>query len=124
MWTDIDYMDYRRTLSLDPARFPVDKMRQMIDHLHAHQQHYIVMVSSNIRIGCWNIIIDLIVLRSIQLWQDTHTRPSSKVGRSAVTTLLSGLVSHIETPLTLMNRAHPVLPCCHLYETHADLRHI
>ena len=44
MWTDIDYMDYRRTLSLDLARFPVDKMRQMIDHLHAHQQHYIVMV--------------------------------------------------------------------------------
>ena len=44
MWTDIDYMDYRRTLSLDPARFPVEKMRQMIDHLHAHQQNYIVMV--------------------------------------------------------------------------------
>jgi alpha-glucosidase len=44
MWTDIDYMNYRRTLSLDPARFPLDKMRQMIDHLHAHQQHYIVMV--------------------------------------------------------------------------------
>ena len=44
MWTDIDYMDYRRTLSLDPARFPIDKMRRMIDHLHEHQQKYIVMV--------------------------------------------------------------------------------
>jgi alpha-glucosidase len=44
MWTDIDYMDYRRTLSLDPDRFALDKMRQMIDHLHAHQQNYIVMV--------------------------------------------------------------------------------
>ena len=44
MWTDIDYMDYRKTLSLDPARFPIEEVRQMVDHLHAHQQHYILMV--------------------------------------------------------------------------------
>ena len=44
MWTDIDYMNYRRTMSLDPARFELSKVRQVIDHLHAHQQNYIVMV--------------------------------------------------------------------------------
>ncbi|KAK3715894.1 hypothetical protein LTR37_006877 [Vermiconidia calcicola] len=44
MWTDIDYMKYRRTMSLDPLRFPLSKVRQVVDYLHEHQQHYIVMV--------------------------------------------------------------------------------
>ncbi|KAK5169379.1 uncharacterized protein LTR77_005354 [Saxophila tyrrhenica] len=44
MWTDIDYMDYRRSLSLDPLRFPLDTMQQMVDTLHARQQKYIMMV--------------------------------------------------------------------------------
>ncbi len=44
MWTDIDYMDQRRTMSLDPQRFPLEKMRQMIDQLHQNDQNYILMV--------------------------------------------------------------------------------
>lgn len=44
MWTDIDYMYRRRIFSLDPERFPLSKMRQIVDHLHANEQHYIVMV--------------------------------------------------------------------------------
>lgn len=44
MWTDIDYMDRRRVFSLDPERFPLPKMRQLVDHLHKKDQHYIVMV--------------------------------------------------------------------------------
>ncbi|KAI9699860.1 MAG: hypothetical protein M1820_007035 [Bogoriella megaspora] len=44
MWTDIDYMDYRKTLSLDPDRFPLDKMQELIETIHSRQQHYIVMV--------------------------------------------------------------------------------
>ncbi|KAF2088804.1 glycoside hydrolase family 31 protein [Saccharata proteae CBS 121410] len=44
MWTDIDYMDLRKVFTLDPDRFPISKMREMIDHLHAHQQHYVVMI--------------------------------------------------------------------------------
>ncbi|KAF2140842.1 glycoside hydrolase family 31 protein [Aplosporella prunicola CBS 121167] len=43
-WTDIDYMDLRKVFTLDPARFPLDKMREMVDYLHAHQQKYIVMI--------------------------------------------------------------------------------
>lgn len=44
MWTDIDYMYLRRVFTLDPERFPLDKVRQLVDYLHEHQQHYIVMV--------------------------------------------------------------------------------
>ncbi|KAI0016019.1 family 31 glycosyl hydrolase [Xylariomycetidae sp. FL0641] len=44
MWTDIDYMYLRRTFSLDPERFNIKLMRQLIDYLHAHDQHYVVMV--------------------------------------------------------------------------------
>ncbi|KAH6884189.1 glycoside hydrolase, family 31 [Thelonectria olida] len=44
MWTDIDYMDRRRVFSLDPERFPLDKMRELVSHLHKNNQHYIVMV--------------------------------------------------------------------------------
>ncbi|KAI0885492.1 glycoside hydrolase family 31 protein [Annulohypoxylon maeteangense] len=44
MWTDIDYMYRRRVFSLDPERFPLHKMRELVDYLHAHDQHYVVMV--------------------------------------------------------------------------------
>ncbi|XWW93301.1 hypothetical protein V2A60_001233 [Cordyceps javanica] len=44
MWTDIDYMDRRRVFSLDPQRYPLDTMRALVDHLHEHDQHYVVMV--------------------------------------------------------------------------------
>lgn len=44
MWTDIDYMYRRRVFSLDPDRFPLQKMRELVDYLHAHDQHYVVMV--------------------------------------------------------------------------------
>jgi len=44
MWTDIDYMHLRKVFTLDPERFPLRLMREMIAHLHAHQQHYVLMV--------------------------------------------------------------------------------
>ena len=44
MWTDIDYMDKRKTMSMDPYRFPLSKMQQMVETIHARQQNYIVMV--------------------------------------------------------------------------------
>ncbi|KAL9944111.1 hypothetical protein D7B24_004845 [Verticillium nonalfalfae] len=44
MWTDIDYMDARKVFTLDPRRYPVEKVRQIVDYLHEHDQHYIVMV--------------------------------------------------------------------------------
>ncbi|GAB7352416.1 hypothetical protein MBLNU459_g2839t3 [Dothideomycetes sp. NU459] len=44
MWTDIDYMDFRKVFTLDPLRYPLNLMQQLVDYLHTHQQHYIVMV--------------------------------------------------------------------------------
>ena len=44
MWTDIDYMDRRRVFTLDPERFPLSTMRELVAYLHRHHQHYIVMV--------------------------------------------------------------------------------
>ncbi|KAH7313840.1 alpha-glucosidase [Stachybotrys elegans] len=43
-WNDIDYMDRRRVFTNDPDRFPMEQMRQVVDYLHEHDQHYIVMV--------------------------------------------------------------------------------
>ena len=44
MWTDIDYMDLRKVFTLDPDRFPLHLMRQLVSTLHERQQHYIMMV--------------------------------------------------------------------------------
>ncbi|KAK8140364.1 alpha-glucosidase [Apiospora sp. TS-2023a] len=45
MWTDIDYMDHRRVFSLDQGRFPLERMRDIVRHLHNHHQRYIMMVN-------------------------------------------------------------------------------
>ena len=44
MWTDIDYMDGRKVFTLDPLRFPLQKMREFVNYLHQHNQHYVMMV--------------------------------------------------------------------------------
>ncbi|KAK4543376.1 hypothetical protein LTR36_005519 [Oleoguttula mirabilis] len=44
MWTDIDYMYLRRVFTLDPYRFPLHLMQELVTYLHDHEQHYIVMV--------------------------------------------------------------------------------
>lgn len=43
MWTDIDYMNLREVFSVDPERFPLAMMRELVDHLHANNQQYILM---------------------------------------------------------------------------------
>ena len=37
-------MDLRRVFTLDPARFPLNLMRELVSTLHSRDQHYIVMV--------------------------------------------------------------------------------
>lgn len=51
MWTDIDYMELRRLFTLDPERYPLELVRDMISYLHERQQHYIVMVNSAVWAG-------------------------------------------------------------------------
>ncbi|KAF7592271.1 hypothetical protein BBP40_000402 [Aspergillus hancockii] len=51
MWTDIDYMEKRRVFTLDPNRFPLAKMRELVGYLHDHDQHYIVMVDPAVSVS-------------------------------------------------------------------------
>lgn len=40
MWTDIDYMFKRWIFTNDPQYFPTDRMREIVNYLHAHDQQY------------------------------------------------------------------------------------
>ncbi len=40
MWTDIDYMDRRRIFTVDPDYFPMDRMREIVEYLHDHDQQF------------------------------------------------------------------------------------
>ncbi|KAK2751040.1 hypothetical protein FQN57_000115 [Myotisia sp. PD_48] len=51
MWTDIDYMDGRKVFTLDQERFPIEKMRALVNSLHERDQHYIVMVDPAVSYG-------------------------------------------------------------------------
>ncbi|KJA15188.1 glycoside hydrolase family 31 protein [Hypholoma sublateritium FD-334 SS-4] len=42
MWTDIDYMDRLRAFTLDPDYFPLARVREIVDYLHAHNQKYVL----------------------------------------------------------------------------------
>lgn len=44
MWTDIDYMELRKVFTLDPLRFPLHLMQELVSYLHTHQQKYVVMI--------------------------------------------------------------------------------
>uniref|UniRef100_A0A093UWK1 alpha-glucosidase n=1 Tax=Talaromyces marneffei PM1 TaxID=1077442 RepID=A0A093UWK1_TALMA len=65
MWTDIDYMDLRRTWNLDPDRFPLHKMQELVAYLHNHDQQYIMMVDPPVSLNdsaSYNAAVDLDVL--------------------------------------------------------------
>ncbi|KAK4187445.1 putative alpha/beta-glucosidase agdC [Podospora australis] len=49
MWGDIDYMQDHRDFSLDPSRYPLDKVRAMVSSLHNNQQHYMHILDPGIR---------------------------------------------------------------------------
>jgi alpha-glucosidase len=51
MWTDIDYMELRRVFTLDTERFPLKDMQELVDYLHNHDQHYIVMVDPAVSVS-------------------------------------------------------------------------
>lgn len=51
MWTDIDYMELRRVFTLDTERFPLRDMQELVDYLHDHDQHYIVMVDPAVSVS-------------------------------------------------------------------------
>ncbi|KNZ61461.1 hypothetical protein VP01_1397g1 [Puccinia sorghi] len=44
MWTDIDYMYKRRTFTLDPDYFPLERMQEIVKSLHENNQRYVMMI--------------------------------------------------------------------------------
>ncbi|KAL7623035.1 hypothetical protein AAE478_006714 [Parahypoxylon ruwenzoriense] len=52
LWGDIDYMDLRQVFTTDPERFPMHKMRELVETLHQRGQQYIMMLDPGIhRLG-------------------------------------------------------------------------
>jgi alpha-glucosidase len=37
-------MDRFKIFTVDPVNYPLDKMRELVDYLHDHDQHYVVMI--------------------------------------------------------------------------------
>ena len=37
-------MNLREIFTLDPENFPIERVREIVDYLHDHKQHYILMV--------------------------------------------------------------------------------
>ncbi|KAI4677243.1 uncharacterized protein J4E88_007051 [Alternaria novae-zelandiae] len=48
MWTDIDYMYLREDFTVDPERFPLSKMRELVQTLHSRDQRYILILDPGV----------------------------------------------------------------------------
>ncbi|KAH8168005.1 hypothetical protein CIB48_g236 [Xylaria polymorpha] len=48
LWADIDYMDHRQIFTTDPEKYPLDKMRELVDELHQRGQKYVMMLDPGV----------------------------------------------------------------------------
>nr|OQO17493.1 hypothetical protein B0A51_15084 [Rachicladosporium sp. CCFEE 5018] len=78
MWTDIDYMELRRIFTLDPERFPAALVKDLVDTIHARDQHYVVMVDPAVWSAGPNIALDTGLAYDIFI-KDNDTEPYTGV---------------------------------------------
>ena len=43
-----DYMDRRRTFTVDPKYFPLNRVQEIVDYLHEHDQKYSTLINSRL----------------------------------------------------------------------------
>ncbi|KAF1994986.1 glycoside hydrolase family 31 protein [Amniculicola lignicola CBS 123094] len=48
MWTDIDHMHLREDFTVDPDRFPMKKMQELVQTLHSRDQKYVLILDPGI----------------------------------------------------------------------------
>ncbi|KAK4150243.1 glycosyl hydrolases family 31-domain-containing protein [Chaetomidium leptoderma] len=48
VWGDIDYMNSKRIFTTDPSRYPLDKVRALVDSLHKNNQHYVQILDPGV----------------------------------------------------------------------------
>lgn len=48
IWADIDHMDRRKDFTLDPERFPLDKMRSLVDTVHKRGQRFVMITDPGV----------------------------------------------------------------------------
>lgn len=48
IWADIDHMHYRKDFTLDPDRFPLDKMRALVETVHDRGQRFVMITDPGI----------------------------------------------------------------------------
>lgn len=48
MWTDIDYMYLREDFTTDRERFPLSKMRELVQTLHSRDQRYVLILDPGV----------------------------------------------------------------------------
>lgn len=73
MWNDIDYMDGRRVFTNDPERYPLSKVRELVDYLHKHDQHYIVMVDPAVSVSSKFLIQGLQCVKDVVMAKNQIT---------------------------------------------------
>ena len=86
-------MDARKVFTLDPDRFPLEKMQALVSYLHQRQQHYIVMVDPAVSYSdnpAFNNGVDLDIFlkeNNGSIYKGMHTKQTSKASVARLSSL-------------------------------------